>query len=101
MSWDRPGDGRRLRRADYGLGGEVKVGELVTKIIIEDGMATGVETEFGNTYSARYVICNTDPFQMVFKLIGEENLPKDYVDKIKGMKPAIPSSASISVSIST
>jgi all-trans-retinol 13,14-reductase len=25
---------------------------------------------------------------MVFKLIGENNLPKDYVKKIKGMKPA-------------
>jgi len=68
------------------LGGSVKVGELVTKIIIEDGMATGVETALGNTYSARYVVCNTDPYQMVFKLIGEENLPKGYVDKLKGMK---------------
>jgi prolycopene isomerase len=70
------------------LGGEVKTGTLVTKIIIEDGLARGIETEFGDTYTARYVICNTDPYQMVFKLIGEENLPKDYVDKIKGMKIA-------------
>jgi prolycopene isomerase len=70
------------------LGGVVKTGELVTKIKIEDGMATGVETALGNTYSARYVVCNTDPYQMVFKLIGEENLPKDYVQKIKDMKPA-------------
>jgi phytoene dehydrogenase-like protein len=70
------------------LGGVVKVGELVTKIIIEDGMATGVETALGNTYSGRYVVCNTDPYQMVFKLIGEENLPADYVAKLKELKPA-------------
>jgi all-trans-retinol 13,14-reductase len=70
------------------LGGEVKVGELVTKINIEDGMATGVETALGNKYSCRYVVCNTDPYQMVFKLIGEDNLPKDYVTKLKSMKPA-------------
>jgi phytoene dehydrogenase-like protein len=70
------------------LGGKVIAGELVTKINIEDGMATGVETALGNTYSSRYVICNTDPYQMVFKLIGEENLPKDYVQGIKDMKPA-------------
>jgi all-trans-retinol 13,14-reductase len=70
------------------LGGEVKVGELVTKIVIEDGMATGVETALGNKYSGRYVVCNTDPYQMVFKLIGEENLPKDYVAKLKELKPA-------------
>jgi phytoene dehydrogenase-like protein len=70
------------------LGGEVKVGTLVTKIIIEDGLATGVQTEYGDVYTSRYVVCNTDPYQMVFKLIGEENLPKDYVKKIKDMKPA-------------
>ncbi len=70
------------------LGGKVIVGELVTKIKIEDGMATGVETALGNTYSGRYVVCNTDPYQMVFKLIGEENLPKDYVTKLKSLKPA-------------
>jgi phytoene dehydrogenase-like protein len=70
------------------LGGEVKTGTLVTKIIIEDGLARGVETEFGDTYTARYVICNTDPYQMIFKLIGEENLPKDYVNKVKNMKIA-------------
>jgi all-trans-retinol 13,14-reductase len=70
------------------LGGDVKVGELVTKIVIEDGMATGVETALGNKYSSRYIVCNTDPYQMVFKLIGEENLPADYVTKLKEMKPA-------------
>jgi phytoene dehydrogenase-like protein len=70
------------------LGGTVKTGELVTKIIIKDGMATGVETFLGNTYTARYVVCNTDPYQMIFKLIGEENLPEDYVQGIKEMKPA-------------
>ena len=51
-------------------------------------MATGVQTEYGDIYTARYVVCNTDPYQMVFKLIGEENLPGSYVEKIKGMKPA-------------
>ncbi len=70
------------------LGGKVIPGELVTKIDIENGMATGVETALGNTYTSRYVVCNTDPYQMVFKLIGEDNLPKDYVAKIKGLKPA-------------
>ena len=47
-----------------------------------------VQTEYGDVYTSRYVVCNTDPFQMVFKLIGEENLPRSYVEKIKGMKPA-------------
>jgi all-trans-retinol 13,14-reductase len=70
------------------LGGEVKTGTLVARIIIEDGMARGVQTEFGDTYSARYVVADTDPYQLAFKLIGEENLPKSYVKKIRGIRPA-------------
>jgi len=70
------------------LGGEVKTGNLVTEIIIEDGIAKGVVTEFGDVYTSRYVVCNTDPFQMIFDLIGEENLPGDYVEEVKNMRPA-------------
>jgi len=70
------------------LGGEVKTGTLVTEIIIEDGIARGVVTEYGDVYTGRYVVCNTDPYQMIFDLIGEENLPNDYVEEVKNMKPA-------------
>jgi all-trans-retinol 13,14-reductase len=70
------------------LGGEVKTDTLVTRIIIEKGMATGVETESGKRYSARYIVANTDPYQLAFKLIGEENLPEEYVQNLKNMKPA-------------
>jgi phytoene dehydrogenase-like protein len=70
------------------LGGEVKTGTLVTKVIIKDGLARGVETEFGDTYTSRYVVCNTDPYQLIYTLVGEENLPKSYVQKVKELKPA-------------
>jgi all-trans-retinol 13,14-reductase len=70
------------------LGGEVKTGTLVTKVIIENGLATGVQTEYGDTYTGRYVICNSDPYQMVFKLVGEDKFPASYVKKLKKLKPA-------------
>jgi all-trans-retinol 13,14-reductase len=70
------------------LGGEVKTGTLVTKIIMKDGTARGVETEFGDTYTARYIVANTDPYQLVYTLIGKENFPKSYVKKIEGIRPA-------------
>ena len=70
------------------LGGKVKTDTLVTEIIIEDGIATGVVTEYGDVYTGRYVVCNTDPYQMIFNLIGEENLPAGYVAKIRNMEPA-------------
>jgi len=70
------------------LGSDVITGTLVTEIIIEDGIAKGVVTEYGDVYTGRYVICNTDPFQMIYTLIGEENLPAKYVEKIAGMEVA-------------
>jgi phytoene dehydrogenase-like protein len=70
------------------LGGDVKTGSLVTKIIIENGMATGVETEYGEKYTGRYVLADTDPYQLIYKLVGEENLPKNYVKKVKSLRPA-------------
>ncbi|MBN1572584.1 MAG: NAD(P)/FAD-dependent oxidoreductase [Deltaproteobacteria bacterium] len=68
--------------------GVVKTGTLVTEIIIEDGLARGVKTEYGDVYTSRYVLANTDPYQLVFKLAGEENFPKKYVERIKSLKPA-------------
>jgi all-trans-retinol 13,14-reductase len=70
------------------LGGEIKTSTLVTKIIMEDGIAKGVETESGEKYTGRYIVANTDPYQLVFTLVGEDNFPDDYVDKLKEMKPA-------------
>ncbi|MBW1894340.1 MAG: NAD(P)/FAD-dependent oxidoreductase, partial [Deltaproteobacteria bacterium] len=70
------------------LGGEIKTETLVTKITIKDGVAKGVQTESGDTYSARYVVANTDPYQLTYKLIGENHYPDDYLEKLKRLKPA-------------
>lgn len=70
------------------LGGTVQTGALVTKILLENGRATGVRTANGKTYTARYIVANTDPYQLANKLIGRENLPVKYLEKIDAMKPA-------------
>ncbi|MBW1642312.1 MAG: NAD(P)/FAD-dependent oxidoreductase [Deltaproteobacteria bacterium] len=70
------------------LGGEVKTDTLVTKIIMENGIARGVKTASGDTYTARYVVANTDPYQLTNKLIGKEHFPDSYIKKLKDLKPA-------------
>jgi phytoene dehydrogenase-like protein len=70
------------------LGGEIKTDTLVTEITMQDGVATGVRTESGDTYTARYVVSNTDPYQLVYKLVGKDNFPDDYIDRLKSLKPA-------------
>lgn len=70
------------------LGGTVLTGTLVTKILLKNGRAIGVRTANGKTYTARYIVANTDPYQLADKLIGRENLPAKYLEKIDAMKPA-------------
>ncbi len=70
------------------LGGTIKTDTLVTKIIIKDGIASGVETQSGGKFTARYIVANTDPYQLIYKLVGKENLPGSYVRNIEKMKPA-------------
>jgi prolycopene isomerase len=70
------------------LGGTIKTNTRVTKIIIEDGAATGVATENGDTFSTRYIVANTDPYQLVYRLIGEEHFSSDYLEKLESLKPA-------------
>ncbi len=70
------------------LGGTMKTSTLVTKIIVEKGRATGVKTATGQTFSARYIVANTDPYQLAYKLIGQENMTPAYLEKIESLKPA-------------
>ncbi len=69
------------------LGGTIKTNTLVTKIILEDGVATGVRTATGQKYTARYIVANTDPYQLAYKLIGKDNMSDAYIKKLESMKP--------------
>jgi prolycopene isomerase len=70
------------------LGGRVETGALVTRVVMRDGLAVGVKTATGKTYTGRYIVANTDPYQLVFKLIGEEYFPEQYVSRLRGLEPA-------------
>ncbi|MBN2299344.1 MAG: NAD(P)/FAD-dependent oxidoreductase [Deltaproteobacteria bacterium] len=70
------------------LGGRIETGTLVTRVIMKDGIAAGVKTATGRTYTGRYIIANTDPYQLTFKLIGEKYFPRDYVKRLNEFKPA-------------
>ena len=70
------------------LGGEVRTGSRVTKILVKNGAAIGVITELGEIFKARYIVSNADPFQTFFKLINNKDVPSSYSKRIKSMKPS-------------
>jgi all-trans-retinol 13,14-reductase len=59
-------------------GGTILVSTRAVKIIIENGMATGVQAQDGEVYTCRAVISNANAPDTLTKLIGVEHLPEDY-----------------------
>ncbi len=70
-------------------GGILLLKTVVSKILVEDGRAVGVELENKTKIKARYVVSNADAKQTFLKLVGEENLDKKFVEYIKELKQSI------------
>jgi len=62
-------------------GGLTLNNQRVKRILIEDGSARGVEMEDGSVIEAdKAVVSTLDTHQTFLKLVGEENLSKDFVE---------------------
>lgn len=76
-----------LWRALFANGGMARGYHHVSKIIIENGEAKGVETLNGEKYYAnKFVASAVDLKQTFLELVGEENLEEAFVKKIKNFK---------------
>ncbi|MBF9016481.1 MULTISPECIES: NAD(P)/FAD-dependent oxidoreductase [unclassified Oceanispirochaeta] len=76
-------------------GGELLLNTEIKEIVIEEGAATAVK--IGNeTVKAARIITTIDPMVAMHKLVGDENLPKKYLNKLDGI---IMSSSSFNVSL--
>ena len=69
-------------------GGEIKTAVLVTKILVQDGRAVGVQTKDGGLFRGRRVISNANAPDTLFKLVGREHLPESYAAKVAAMEIA-------------
>jgi phytoene dehydrogenase-like protein len=74
------------------LGGELHLNSPVERILIENGITTGVRLKNGVEYHADYVISAADGYTTLFKMIGEnyiDNKIKDYYKNLKLFKPIL------------
>ncbi len=74
-------------------GGEILLNTLVTKILIEDGAAVGVQTKDGKTFRSRYVVSNANALDTFFKMVGREHLPEAYAKRLEQMTIGLPAFA--------
>ncbi|MFX1449471.1 MAG: phytoene desaturase family protein [Promethearchaeota archaeon] len=69
-------------------GGEVQMNAKVSKIVVEDDQAKGVELEDGSYFESDLIISNADIQNTVLNLIGEKYFPPEYIESVKKLKYA-------------
>lgn len=70
-------------------GGDIRLNTLATRIVVEDGRAVEVRTQDDACYRTRWVVSNAN-IPATIDLIGRENLPAGYVEKVDSFKVGIP-----------
>ncbi len=73
------------------LGGEVRVGSRVAKIIVRGNMARGVKLADGTEIRAdRAVVAGTSPTRLFLDLVGEDKLPAEFVGRLLRYRYGLP-----------
>lgn len=67
-------------------GGEFEYRTRVNRIILENGAAIGVETAKGKRIGAHYVVSNASARSTFFNMVGENNLPGNFVDTLNRLE---------------
>ena len=76
-----------MSKSLYKNGGMIIGPKPVSKIVIENGRARGVETEDGYYYEAnKFIVSSLNPHQTFLELIGEDHLNNDFVTRINDWK---------------
>jgi phytoene dehydrogenase-like protein len=76
-----------LQRAYVHNGGQIRAVHHVEKILVEDGRAAGVRLRDGREWHARRaVVSNADPYSTFIEMVGEEHLPKTFLERVKDIQ---------------
>lgn len=68
------------------LGAEIRCNTTVTHVIVKNGRAVGVALDKGDELYADVVVSSLDPKRTFLKLVGEKELPGDFVADIRRYK---------------
>lgn len=77
---------RGLMEVFIKAGGEFRAAAHVSRIIVDGGKATGVELADGTVIRSRFVASTVDVPQTFLTMVGEEQLPPEYREKVRNFK---------------
>jgi phytoene dehydrogenase-like protein len=75
-----------IASAARAAGADIRVSAPVTRILIENGRATGVVLESGDELRARHVLSSVDPRLTFMTMVGEEHLPDEFAADVRRYK---------------
>jgi phytoene dehydrogenase-like protein len=75
-----------LAAAGQKLGVEIRTNSAVAQIDVRNGAARGVVLQDGTEIRGRMVVSNADPKRTFLGMVGERELPEDFVHAIRGIK---------------
>lgn len=68
-------------------GGAIRTSQIIKRIVVEDGIAKGIELDDGTRIEANKAIISTiDPIQTFCKYVGKEHLDEDFVEQIENFQ---------------
>ena len=79
-----------LARIAREFGAEVRMNTLVTRIVVENGRAVGVELASGEVIRSEIVVSNASAIPTYLDLVGRQNLPARFARAIAGYTLSIP-----------
>src|SRR5438876_689885 len=68
------------------LGAAIRTKCGISKIILQDGKATGVVTEAGDEFYGEVISSSVDPHLTFLKMVGADQLPGDFVEEVQRYK---------------
>lgn len=69
-------------------GGELHTGADVSRVVVDGGVARGVRTADGRTFTAkRAVVCNVTPAQLYQRLLAPEEVPPEFMRRSHAYRP--------------
>jgi phytoene dehydrogenase-like protein len=94
FSWILPEGGsirlpQALARIIEENGGAILTDKPVTRIVVEGGRATGVVTADGSVYDASRAIVSSIHIRHLPSIIGQENLPAEYLAGVARWQPSV------------
>lgn len=75
-----------LAQSLQSVGGKILTNAEVDHVILRNGKAVGVALADGREFYAKRIISNCDPHRTYLKMVGEKNLPEDFVTGVKGIR---------------